>query len=725
MNSREHKTSDTSTSAFLALGEGPELARLVGFRLVGTAVLWAMGVSWWAAGAEVNLSLLHVACGVSLLLTGWVIATAKRSHRPWLSELHVAADIVILPAIVLATGGWRNPFAGILIIKGVMGGLLVGPRRGGLYGFATIAVAWVTWVWPLLGGPFSKLAGPTVVAFMCAAIGAGLLQATALPLDIYRSRRRELAAENRRLEEAIGELESQNRRLVALHSLARDIGSLGRIEEVAVRLRDAVLRTFPGYAVAFFLFRRDTGWLEPILLPEGVDGSRAARLGGPEGALVKAVLHSDQPIHGDGTSLLETRNAGQLLVPLWLAGKPVGLLLLEDRVDFTMNAADTQLLGTMGSEMAVALRNAELHARTMELRESLESLIDNANALIFVVDPLGTVEVANRALSSLLPKGESAIGRPAALLFSDASAMELSRALETVRGGSPVENVTLAVRHGDKERRAAFNLAPVLTPDGKFRSAIAVGQDVTRIEMLERSIVQTEKLASLGQFVAGIAHEMNNPLTAITAYGDYLRSAHTRGVAPADAGDKLDNIVSAGERIRGFVQSLLGLARPAGGKRRDVDVNAVVRDAVRLCSYDLKKTALDVKTDLAAELPWIAGVENELQQVFINLFVNASHAMPDGGELRISTSPSDDGVRVTVADTGTGIQADSLPRIFEAFYTTKEEGKGTGLGLSIVKKIIEQHGGRISVESEPGKGTTFTIDLPRAAREVRTGKRAS
>jgi two-component system NtrC family sensor kinase len=370
----------------------------------------------------------------------------------------------------------------------------------------------------------------------------------------------------------------------------------------------------------------------------------------------------------------------------------------------------------MANEMAIALRNAELNARTGELRESLESLIENANALILVVDATGCIQVANRALLALVePDRDIAVGAPAAVLFAPASSLELDRTLVLAREGKAVENLTLALHGGQGgERRATFNIAPVMDREGRFRSAIAVGQDVTRQELLEKSVIQSEKMASLGQFVAGIAHEMNNPLTAITVYADYLRAALRKGPLGADAIEKLEEIAFAGERIQGFVQSLLGFARPTANTPRTLDLNGVVSASLRLCHYDLKKGAVEVVTHYGEGLPWVAGVEGELQQVFINLFTNAAHALPEnGGRVFVSTVASEAGVRVRVEDNGAGIPAAVLPRIFEPFFTTKGEGKGTGLGLSIVKRIIESHRGRIEVESAPGS-TAFVIDLPRA-----------
>lgn len=716
----------TSATLSMARGEGPELARLLRMRLTGMLLVTVLAILWCVFEGG-NLLLVSIATGFSVAVTAGTILGMRGRYRDQVAEIHVASDVVAMPLLVLATGGHQSPFVAMLALKWLLGAFLITGRRAALYAVATQLVALATWLWPhralVASGDFAApaLHGPLLVTFVVAILGAGILQAGSFPLNAYRNRRRELVQENRRLEEAIAELESQNRRLVALHHLARELGALGGLDEVAVRLRESVVRTFPGQAVSFFLFRRESGWLEPVLLPPGVDAQRVARIGAAGGVLAETFRLLETPSQGNGSTMLDPGSVQQVLVPLLLGEKRVGLMVLEDRVVSFFPEADRELLGTMASEMAVALRNAELHARTLELRDSMESLIQNANALILVVDAMGVVEVANRQLVELLGPALDPVGRPVAELFTPEAIDELGRALRVVRGGAPVENLSLGLKgRGGGVVRAAFNLAPVADRDGSFRAAIAVGQDITRMEMLERSIEQSEKLASIGQFVAGIAHEMNNPLTAITAYGEYLRGLLRRGgELPANTGEKIDQIVLAGERIQGFVQSLLGLARPTTGQRRPLDLNQVVRDAVRLCHYDLSNASVEVVSHLAEDLPAVDGTASELQQVFINLFVNASHAMPEtGGALTIRTEPTETAVRVIVADTGSGMPPVVKARIFEPFYTTKSEGKGTGLGMSIVKKILDAHHATVGLESTPGQGTTFTLEFPRSQGAV-------
>ncbi|HVO31307.1 MAG TPA: ATP-binding protein [bacterium] len=707
---------------------GAELRRLLRYRMVGTAAIWVLAIAWWRV-SPVNVWVASAAASLSMVLTAFVARQANTPDAAWWGEAHVAADILIMPAFVTAAGGWRSPFAAVLLAKGVSGALIVGQRRAGRYFVLTLVTSFALWsvielrALPVItaGGALEAVLPPFLVVMVLSLLSAVLLQAASFPLDTWRQRRRELLSENRRLEEAIAELETQNRRLVALQDLSRDIGVLGTVLDVAKKLQTAMRRTFPGRDSSFFLLRRDTMKLEPLLLAEGAVRERVAALVADGGAFARAARGKDiaSPLIPAADELLDPRTLSQIVVPMTLGEKPVGLLVLESRVEERIDPDDLELLRTMANEMAVAVRNADLNARARELRESQESLIENANALILVIDGAGAIQVANRMLLSLVePEKDIAVGMPAADLFTPESARLLEATLATAHEGRPVENVNLALR-GPKssERRAVFNLAPVFDRDGRFLSAIAVGQDVTRLELLERSVIQSEKLASLGQFVAGIAHEMNNPLTAITVYADYLRTAATKGPLGTDGQEKLDEIAFAGERIQGFVQSLLGFARPTANTPRALDLNGVVQAAVKLCHYDLKKAQVEVVTKYGNDLPAVAGVEGELQQVLINLFTNSAHAAPEsGGRLVIATSPHENGVRVTVTDNGSGIPEDVLPHIFEPFYTTKAEGKGTGLGLSIVKRIIDSHHGAIDVQSAPGKGTTFTLDFPAAPR---------
>jgi signal transduction histidine kinase len=234
---------------------------------------------------------------------------------------------------------------------------------------------------------------------------------------------------------------------------------------------------------------------------------------------------------------------------------------------------------------------------------------------------------------------------------------------------------------------------------------------------LRAQVIQSDKLASLGQIAAGIVHELNNPLTTIVAYSDFLRRKLVRSGEPADV-ERLARINEAAERILRFSRDLTAYSRPANEVPGPVAIHDVIERALVFCEHELDKTGVSVEREFGSVRP-VRGVAGQLTQVFVNLFTNAAHAMRDqGGQLSIATTMTNDveeGIVVTITDDGHGIDEEHRPRIFDPFFTTKTDGSGTGLGLSIVRSIVQSHGGRISVEGRAPHGTVFQVELPAAA----------
>ena len=231
---------------------------------------------------------------------------------------------------------------------------------------------------------------------------------------------------------------------------------------------------------------------------------------------------------------------------------------------------------------------------------------------------------------------------------------------------------------------------------------------------LRAQVIQSEKLASLGQIAAGIVHELNNPLTTIVAYSDFLRRKLTGYGDPADV-ERLARINEAAERILRFSRDLTAYSRPASEPPAPVAIHDVIERALVFCEHELEKTGVLIERDFGAVRP-VRGVAGQLTQVFVNLFTNAAHAMRGrGGMLSIATSMTERAVAVIIRDDGHGIEADHRERIFEPFFTTKTDGSGTGLGLSIVRSIVQSHGGHISVVGHKPGGTVFQVELPMAA----------
>jgi len=236
-------------------------------------------------------------------------------------------------------------------------------------------------------------------------------------------------------------------------------------------------------------------------------------------------------------------------------------------------------------------------------------------------------------------------------------------------------------------------------------------EDVTARAHLEEQLQIADKMASIGLLAAGVAHEVNTPLTGISSYTQMLLER-----ADPEAADTrlLEKIERQTFRAAKIVNGLLALARGghAAQERGPVDVNAVVNDVLALLEHQLKAVSIQVRRDLSPVAPIVSGVEHKLQQVFLNLFINARDAMPKGGWLSVTTRLDGDRVTAHVGDTGAGIPAEHLSRIYDPFFTTKSLGQGTGLGLSITYGIVREHDGSMTCESRVGEGTRFTLEMP-------------
>ncbi len=263
-------------------------------------------------------------------------------------------------------------------------------------------------------------------------------------------------------------------------------------------------------------------------------------------------------------------------------------------------------------------------------------------------------------------------------------------------------------------RRAALAMGRGL---GLARGHAKATSDARDLRALNSHMVQAEKLASLGQIAAGVVHELNNPLTSIVAYTDWLirkQSANTGGGDP-DSLERLRRIGESASRILRFTRDLVAYARPSSEVPVPVSLHTVIEQALAFCEHVLAQHGAQVVRRFAEGVPPVRGMHEQLVQVFVNLFTNACHAMPaDGGALVVRTQLTDDGLRlaVFVEDNGHGIQADQLTQIFAPFFTTKVDGRGTGLGLSIVKNIMDNHSAEIRAERGDGGGARFVLLFP-------------
>jgi len=399
-------------------------------------------------------------------------------------------------------------------------------------------------------------------------------------------------------------------------------------------------------------------------------------------------------------------------VPLRAHGVVVGTLVVAEPRGGALAPDDVRLLSTVATHAAVALANGRFFDLVRRGKEQWETTFDALSEGIAVVDEAGGVRRANRSLATML--GEQL---PAVIGVDLASALlgradALDQLLEAVRRDE--RPAPLIERAQDPGRTFRINAArmPGGTPD---QAAVVMVQDVTEQQAMEAQLIQSEKLATVGQLVSGVAHELNNPLTSIAGLSEFLLEQKELGTG--DRGH-LKVIHEQADRAGRIVRNLLTFARKGPAERVRLDLNDLVQRTLLLMGYDLRLRDVETQFELPLDLPEVIGDRHALQQVVLNLLTNAAQAvgeLPDDRArvIRIETW-SDGRVHLRLSDSGPGVPEDHVRHLFTPFHTTKEPGQGTGLGLSISYSIVESHGGHITYERSPEGGAAFHIDLPPA-----------
>jgi hypothetical protein len=389
-----------------------------------------------------------------------------------------------------------------------------------------------------------------------------------------------------------------------------------------------------------------------------------------------------------------------------------------------LSSEDMALLGAVAGQAATALENARLYGQLRvkadeieRLRQFSDSVVESLSDGLLVVDLEDRVLRWNRRLEQLigLERGR-AIGRRLPAIFDKVFLDSLYAARRDAPDGATLYRLPLAsnVRHGGRTPLLVnAGIAPFQTADAVKAGWIIVLEDITDRANLEEQLRLSEKMAAIGLLAAGVAHEVNTPLTGISSFTQMLLERSE----PEDPRTQLlEKIERQTFRAAKIVNSLLNLARPTSGDAGPVDVNAVIGDVLSLVEHQFKSSRVQVRRELASPAPVVRGVEYKLQQVFLNLFLNARDAMPKGGWLTVSTRVEGGQAVVELSDTGVGIPAEHLARIYDPFFTTKPEGRGTGLGLSVTYGIVQEHGGVLACDSAPGQGTRFRLLLPLSDR---------
>jgi two-component system, NtrC family, sensor kinase len=427
-------------------------------------------------------------------------------------------------------------------------------------------------------------------------------------------------------------------------------------------------------------------------------------------------------------------------LPCTIRGRTIAYMGISRTADGDyLSSVDLELLMTLAGYVGIAIENATLYRslqRKVEeyerLKEFSENIVESINVGILAADLDDRVESWNSQIEQLSGiSRERAVGKTLAQLFPG----ELAAQFAAVRGETGIHHIyKFALKpvspasngNGSGEARANGHhpeglsmrfreaivniaIAPLVSKDQREIGRLIIFDDVTDRAELEQRLVQADKLSSIGLLAAGVAHEVNTPLAVISTYAQMLAKQ------VADDSQKsvlLDKIAKQTFRASEIVNSLLNFSRTSTTSFGDIGLNRVIQETLSLLDHQLQKSGVSVKTDLDPSLPPVYGNAGKLQQVFLNLFLNARDAMAAGGTLEIRTWVDPGGVKVEVADSGQGIAPEHLHRIYDPFFTTKAGRKGTGLGLSVTYGIIQEHGGSIEVSNRPAGGARFRLELP-------------
>ncbi len=356
-----------------------------------------------------------------------------------------------------------------------------------------------------------------------------------------------------------------------------------------------------------------------------------------------------------------------------------------------------------------------IEKRLHKEQEFARRLVDSFPDLIFVVD-------ANKRYTFASPRVKEVLGyedtETIGVTFGERTHQDERAALlalfdDMMAGRRSFASIEVQVRHRQGEwRRLRCHFSPLFDENGKIEGIVISGRDVTEVKRLEEQLIQAEKLAAMGQMLAGVAHELNNPLTAILGVSELLRDR--QGVDESTK-RQLEMTHRQARRAARIVQNLLEFSRPASPKKRVLDLNNIIDRTIQLHEHSLRRNNIEVDFHPLPGLPSITGDANQLIQVFLNLVSNAEQAIREvrpSGRIQVRLGQSSNRVFATVQDDGVGIKPEALAKLFDPFFTTKRPGGGTGLGLSICMSIVREHGGNIEVESLPAGGAAFTISLP-------------
>jgi two-component system NtrC family sensor kinase len=501
---------------------------------------------------------------------------------------------------------------------------------------------------------------------------------------------------------------TETRALAALAELGREITGALTAESIATHCVATLARTTAADRIAMAVPDPD-GSLRLVGSLGVVDADEALallRLAADAGPLVFD-RDAANALAELGTRPSEPAGAW-IGVPLLVGRRAAGAITVATAADGGLVAHASAVVQAVASQAAVALQNTHLLLALSQGKREWEQTADAIADGICIIDDDGTIRRANRRFCALadVPVTDVA-GRPWITLIPPTWAAPFQQVINDTAQAASTE-----LRAGDR----LFQVTALHLRDAGPASVVLVVADQTEKRRLQEQLIQSEKMSAIGQLIAGVAHDLNNPLASVVGFADYLVEA-IEGVPP-ELIEPLRAIQQEAERAATIVKNLLGFARKQERRRELKSIEEIVGATLLLLRNELMAARIETELDVAPGAPDVCVDVNQVQQVFVNLIHNAAQAIQsagDGGRIVIRAVPWLDGVAVTVEDDGPGVPAHLAERIFEPFFTTKPAGEGTGLGLSICQGIVKEHGGRLSLVPTNRRGAVFQVELPAGA----------
>ena len=441
----------------------------------------------------------------------------------------------------------------------------------------------------------------------------------------------------------------------------------------------------------------------------GMAMGRIMRSGGSWG--VADVLEHRGQVHSAFYDNTAEPVRGMAIVPVQRRGERIGAVTIACNDVRTFTPLELERVEAMADLLSVALANAELFQTMKQAEWRFRTLFRAApDAVLTVLHASGRIREANDAVRDVFGiEPQHIVGRTLGDLILDGDRETFEGALSSAFEGIAARvEVQVHLPHGGTRVVA---LAASRLPEADPPSVLLIGRDMTHEREMRVRLMESDRLAAVGELVAGVAHEVNNPLSSISAFAQLLLRDAT--LSPSQR-ESIDVIRSETTRASQVVKDLLAFARRSEPQQSPLDLNAVIARTVRMRQYQFSEASVRVATELSDDLPAVMGDARQLQQVCLNLLTNAVQAMipHGGGDLTVRSYAVDDAVRLEVSDSGQGIASNIRAHIFEPFFTTKKEGEGTGLGLSVSYGIVTAHGGEIEVVESSPSGTTFRVTIP-------------